>query len=188
MQRRFAKGLRVNDEHMIELIEVLCSSGEAGRYGHRPIEDAAIAFGDQLAEEARHQFRESRGLLARVKGRLRSYCRTTLIPQLNAALGIETFSEVVSNWQGIFEWTLNVRGADGRTIRIIFGPSAWNANEVESKIANRVPLATADYTRLFVALVPDEIRQSAVSLRDVLNGFDPDDTRLCDEIIALLRT
>src|SRR3954447_6045775 len=66
MERRFAKGRQMNDEHIIELIEVLCASGEAGRYGHRPIEDAAIAFGDQLAEEARHQFRESRNLLARV--------------------------------------------------------------------------------------------------------------------------
>lgn len=188
MEQRFAKGQHVNDEHAIELIEVLCASGEAGRYGHRPIGDAAIAFGDQLAEEARHQFSESRDLLARVKARLRSYCRTTLVPQLNAELEVEAFSKVVSNWQGIYEWTLNLHGADDRTVRITFGPSAWNANEVESKFATRVPPNTADYTRVFVALVPNEIRQTAVSLQDVLHGLDPQDTRLSDEIVGLLRT
>jgi hypothetical protein len=48
--------------------------------------------------------------------------------------------------------------------------------------------AKADYSRLFLTRSGvKEIRQSTLSIQDILDGLDPADHRLHHEIIALLR-
>ena len=64
----------------------------------------------------------------------------------------------------------------------------WFANEEDTYFRQKVAPEVADYSRLFLTDVRShEIRQSAVSLYEVLCGLAPDDARLHDEMIALLR-
>lgn len=56
---------------------------------------------------------------------------------------------------------------------------AWRRTTVEK--------AEADYGRIFItSSASSEIRQSEVTLEEALNGLDPSDTRLHDEIVSLL--
>ena len=68
--------------------------------------------------------------------------------------------------------------------QIKFGPSAWYANERDK---NWSPAENSEvipnYSQLFVTC-GRRIRQSDVTIRDVLTGFSQDDTRLRDEVLA----
>lgn len=191
MQRRFVKGLKVNDEILIDFLDVLCTTGEARQYGYKNRDDAAINLGDRLREATIQRFNESRELLTRAKARLRDYSKATLIGQVNEALGEECLSEVTARYQGIYEWTINIHGTDKagqHHLQLKFGPSAWNANEEDEGWSHTVPSDDADYAQLFVTDVRRKVvRQSAVSLKEVLEGIAPDDVRLRDEIVALMK-
>ena len=106
MHKRFVKGRKMNDDALIDFIEAMCRTGEAGRYGWRPIEPAAVQFADSLREQAKAQFDESRELLRRVKTALRSYAAEVLKGQVNEELGQEYITEVSASFQG----TLRVDG------------------------------------------------------------------------------
>lgn len=72
-------------------------------------------------------------------------------------------------------------------LQVKFGPSAWFANEKDEYWKKSSP-ANADYLCLFLTTRPaKEVRQSAVTLQDVLDGIAPGDFRLRDEIVGLIR-
>ena len=192
MQRRFVKGRKVNDENLIDFIDVLCRTGDAQRFGWKNREDAAINFGDRLRNEAIGQFNDSRELLARGKRILRRYSRSHLVPQINSALGQTLLSEVTTNYRGVYEWTINFHSANDPgtpAVQLKFGPSAWKANEADTGWKRKVEADQADYSKLFITLREDmRVVQSVVSIREVLDGLTPDDVRLRDEMVNLLRT
>lgn len=69
-----------------------------------------------------------------------------------------------------------------------FGPSGWFAKEQDPRWRRTVDRATMDYSRLFLSRAGlREIRQTAVTLHEVLCGLQPDDRRPRDEIVELWR-
>src|SRR6516225_9932972 len=107
MHKRFVKGRKLNDDALIDFIEAMCRTGEAGRYGWRPIEPAAVQFADELREQAKAQFDESRELLQRAKAALKNYASEFLKGQVNEELGHEYITDVRARFQGRYEWTVN---------------------------------------------------------------------------------
>jgi hypothetical protein len=195
MQRRYGKGRPVDDQHVIEFINALCSTGEAGRYRDLPHESAAINFADHLREQALDRFMEGRELLSRVKQALRGYSIQTLKAHVNAAMGREYISDVSATFSGIYQWTVNfiATGEPEAVLQLKFGPSAWYANAGgrgdwgSDTWKETVPVDQADYTRLFITSPKAlEIRQSAVTIAEVLGDLSFDDYRLRDEIIQLI--
>ena len=201
MQRRYGKGRPVDDRHVIEFVNALCSTGEAGRYGEKNRESAAINFADHLREQARDRFLDGRDLLVRIKQTLRSYSAQTLKPQVNEALGREYISDVSATFRGMYEWTVNIGVAEDhltfdKSLRVPdglqapgmqfkFGPTAWYANERDPDWKKKV--TCPDYTHLFItSLKSMEVRQSAVTLAEVLGDLQFDDYRLRDEIIQMI--
>ena len=72
-------------------------------------------------------------------------------------------------------------------LQLKFGPSAWFANERDSHWKVKVDPKAADYSRLFITSAKTrEIRQSVVTLQEVLDGLSAEDLRLHDEIVKLL--
>jgi hypothetical protein len=195
LHKRFVKGRKMNDDELIDFIEAMCETGEAGRYGMRPIEPAAVQFADHLREQAKTQFDESRELLQRVKAALRNYAAEVLKSQVNAELGEEYITDVAARFQGSYEWTVNLfeNVESAAVVQLKFGPSAWYANEVKrgdwgnDTWEETVPVGQADYSRLFITRSRKAIRQSDVALREVIEGLSPDDFRLRDEIVHFVR-
>jgi len=191
MHSHFVKGLRMNDHDLIRFIEAMCNTGQAEHF-RQGAESAAVNFADILRARALEQFGESRELLRRVKGTLRTYCAGVLKTQVNESLGAERITDVSANYQGIYQWTINFALAgespDSEAVmQVKFGPSAWFANEQDDHWMRTVPAAEADYSRLFLTRKPTkEIRQSSVTLQDVLDGIAPGDLRLRDEIVSLI--
>ncbi len=210
MHNHFVKGQQMNDDGLIRFINAMCITGEAERF--RPgTESAAVNFADMLRERAKEQFGESRELLQRGKATLKTYCLGVLKAQVNEALGDQRITDVSANYSGIYQWTINFLpvepaledndtgdegpggsqpkdGGPGR-LQLKFGPSAWFANETDEGhkyFPENVPPSEADYTRLFMTW-NREIRQSAVSMQEILDGIAPDDFRLRDEIVSLMR-
>lgn len=69
------------------------------------------------------------------------------------------------------------------------GPSAWWANEQHPKSTRTVDPEAADYSHIFLIIeVPEvaEVRQSVVTIREVLDGLEPTDPRLHDELVQLI--
>jgi len=86
------------------------------------------------------------------------------------------------------EWTVAFYRADDPEawlVQMKFGPSAWLANTNDPYWTTKVPAAGADYTRLFLTH-GKTIRQSSVTLAEVLAGLKCDDFRLRDEMMALI--
>ena len=72
-------------------------------------------------------------------------------------------------------------------LQLKFGPSAWFANEKDPHWKRTVDPEVADYSRLFLTRAKTkEVRQSEVTLQEVLDGLAPSDRRLHDEIVQLL--
>jgi hypothetical protein len=195
MHRKFAKGAgRMSDQEVLDFVTAMCATGEARRYQERDRDVAAERFASDLAQQARERFGEGREVLQHLKTRLRSYGSIILRQQLNATMGAGYVEKVTARYSGIYQWSINFETKEAQEsfgdarFQIKFGPSAWFANEQQTFWKQKVMPEAADYSRLFITRVSNhEIRQSAVSLHEVLEGLSPDDTRLHDEIVALLR-
>jgi hypothetical protein len=192
LHKRFAKGRRMGDDDLIKFVDVMCASGEARRFGFVPTEAAKDDFGQRLKEQAMERFGESRGLLQRVKERLKNYAQV-LKGQVNEALGSGYVTGVKANYVGIYQWTVGFTVAGEQDelepgFQLKFGPSAWHANENDKAWKRTVSASAADYSCLFLTrLRTKEVRQSAVTLQEVLDGLSNDDFRLRDEIARLIR-
>ena len=195
MHKRFVKGRKMNDDALIDFIEAMCRTGEAGRYGLRPIEPAAVQFADELREQAKAQFDESREFLQRAKSALKNYASEFLKGQVNDELGHEYITDVSAGFRGRYEWTVNffTTGESEAVLQLKFGPSAWYANEEKGgdwgtdAWEETVPVGQADYSQLFITRNRKAIRQSVVALREVIEGLAPDDFRLRDEIVRFVQ-
>jgi hypothetical protein len=194
MHRKFASGKgHMSDQEVLDFVTAMCATGEAKRYQERDRDIAAERFASDLAQQARERFGEGRELLQQLKARLQTYGSTVLRQQLNATMGAGYVEKVTARYSGIYQWSVNFETTElhesygEARCQIKFGPSAWFANEQDNFWKQKVIPEAADYSRLFLTRVSNhEIRQSAVSLHEVLEGISPDDTRLHDEIIALL--
>lgn len=193
LHRKYANGRgRMNDSSVLDFVAAMCVTGEAKRYQEKNQVVAAERFGDDIAQQARERMWEGRDVLQRVKNRLRTFSSSVLIKQLNVTLGSDFITKETANWSGIYQWTINFETVgthdsfgEGR-FQIKFGPSAWYANEQDADWKQTVAPEVADYSRLFLTRSVDHtIRQSSVSLQEVLDGLSPHDTRLHDELIAL---
>jgi PD-(D/E)XK nuclease superfamily len=195
MHKRFVKERKMNDDALIDFIDAMCRTGEAGRYGWRPIEPAAVQFADELRQQAKAQFGESRELLQRAKAALKNYASEFLKGQVNEELGHEYITGVRARFQGSYEWTVNffTAGKSEAVLQLKFGPSAWYANEEKrgdwgsDTWEEIVPVGQADYSQLFITRNRKAIRQSVVGLREVIEGLSPDDFRLRDEVVRFIR-
>lgn len=199
MYRKFVKGRGpMEDQQVLDFVVAMCATGEAGRYAEQQHSPASERFANDVAEQARERFGEGRELLMRVKHRLTNYGDHYLKRQLNTTLGDGFVSQVSARYVGNYRWTVNLSllardlpveadfGED--QLQIKFGPSAWYANEKDSHWKRTVDREAADYARLFITRAKTrEIRQSAVTLHEVLEGLSPDDLRLHDEIVKILR-
>ncbi|MEP7191319.1 MAG: PD-(D/E)XK nuclease family protein [Actinomycetota bacterium] len=195
MHRKFVKGRGpVEDHEVLDFVIAMCATGQAGRYGeHRGETSAAERFANDVAEQARERFGEGREMLGRVKVQLRNFSAEVLSSQLNETLGDGYVSQVSARYSGTYQWTVNFDlPDDGETfsearLQLKFGPSAWFANEKDPNWTKKVDPEVADYSRLFLTRAKTkEVRQSAVTLQEVLDGLEPSDRRLQDEIVQLL--
>jgi len=129
---------------------------------------------------------------------LTSYVDQHLKRQINATLGEGFVSQVSARYVGNYRWTVNLSltardppaedDFGEAQLQIKFGPSAWYAIEKDPHWVLTVDPEVADYSRLFITRARTrEIRQSQVSLQEVLDGLAPDDLRLRDEIVKIFR-
>ena len=194
MHRKYARGkARMEDRETLGFIEAMCATGEARRYQEKWAGLAAQKFADDIAQQAMERFAEGRDLLQRVKSKLRTYSATTLQAQLNATLGEAFVTKVSASYAGIYQWTVNFdiandNGGFGEAaLQLKFGPSAWYSNEADGVWTNTVPRGDADYSHVFLSRAAlHEVRQSVVTLQEVLDGLSPDARRLHDELVSLL--
>jgi len=194
MHRKFVKGRgRVEDHDVLKFVTAMCATGEARRYQEKRQDVAAEQFANELAVQARERFGEGRELLQRAKGRLRSFSQGVLAGQLNESRGDGFVSGVSARYAGIYQWTINFDIAEDATdfgearLQIKFGPSAWFANEQDPNWKRTVSPDIADYSALFLTRArTQQIQQSVVTLQEVLDGLEPTDRRLHDEIMLLL--
>jgi hypothetical protein len=196
MHRKFAGGRRhVEDQEVLQFLTVMCATGEASRYREQSQDTAALKFADDVANQAVERFGEGRELLQRVKGRLKTHCARVLQDQLNATMGANFVTKVSATYAGIYQWTVNLEVIDEgeevgeAKLQLKFGPSAWFANEQDATWRRTVDLGAADYSHLFLTRARfREIRQSAVTLQEVLAGIGSHDLRLHDEIVLFWRS
>ena len=190
MEDYFVKESRVDDDQHIAFVKAMCETGEATRYGEQRREEAAIKFADALREQALDGFGESFEFLRRVKDHLSAYADEYLRAHLDDALDHAVIATVRKNYGGIYRYTVAFYVSDNseaELVQIKFGPSAWFANTGDGGFDTRVPASEVDYTRLFVTHPGRKIlRQSSVSLAEVLAGLKEGDVRLRDELLKLI--
>lgn len=195
MHRKFVKDRgRMQDSDVLGFVVAMCASGEARRYQEQRQDAAAERFASDLAAQARQRFGEGRELLQRAKGHLRSFSAGPLKRQLNATLGDGFVGLVSARFSGIYQWTINFDIAEHGGVdfgepplQLKFGPSAWFANERDPHWRRTVDPAVVDYSHLFLTRAKNrELRQSAVTLHEVLDGLEPTDRRLHNEIVRML--
>lgn len=195
LHRKFVRGRgRVGDQEVLNFVVAMCDTGEVRRYQEQPQGVAAERFADDLAVQAKERFGEGRDLLQRVKRRLGAFSEGPLRRQLNATRGEGFVRRIDARLAGMYQWTINIDVEDeandlGQSrLQLKFGPSAWFANERDENWTRTVESGQADYSRLFLTRAGiKEVRQSTVSIQDVLDGLEPADPRLHDEVIGLLR-
>ncbi len=195
MHRKFVtRRSRVEDRDVLDFVTAMCAIGEAGRYGYQSQELAATSFADDIAGQAVERFGEGRELLQRVKGRLKTFCDRVLRHQLEATFGQSCVGDVGGRYAGIYLWTVALPVAPGTTspskpnLQVKFGPSAWYANEHDNYWKSTVDRTVTDYSHLFLTHVETrQIRQSALTLQEILDGIPTNDLRLHDELSELLR-
>lgn len=196
MYRKFVtRRAPMADNDVLDFITAMCDTGEAGRYQEAKQETAAERFANDVAEQARMRLKESREVLQRAKDQLKSFAAGPLATQLNAKLGDGTVGKVSARYAGIYQWTINFEIKDSSNdigeaaLQLKFGPSAWHANENDSHWKITIDPAEADYSHVFITRATTlELRQSPVTLKEVLDGLDPTDVRLRDAILGLLAT
>jgi hypothetical protein len=199
MERQFLKGIQVNTEQLIDFIDAMCQVGESDRLSFGG-DDAALKFADAFRELAITNFNESRELLFEVKRILKDYGTRVLRDQVNEALAETRFGNVDASYRGSYQWTVNFQpqdvaegtegvkhpdGGDLGRLQLKFGPSAQFANT-----GNPLWLKTVlnpNYAHIFITW-NREVRQSAVTLRDVVHGLPEDDLRLRDEIVDFIKS
>ncbi len=195
MHRKFVQGRgHMEDSDVLGFVVAMCGSGEARRYQEQRQDVAAERFAADLAAQARERFGEGRELLQRAKGLLKAFSAGPLKRQLNATLGDGFVGLVSTRFSGIYQWTVNFDIAeDGGVdfgeppLQLKFGPSAWFANERDPNWQNKIDPGVVDYSRLILTRAKNrELRQSAVTLQEVLDGLEPTDLRLHDEIARML--
>jgi hypothetical protein len=190
MYEHFVKGPdSVSIEDQVEFIKTMCETGESARYGYRPRDRAVQEFADLVAEHARRQFEDSRVILARAKDRLRNFGQSVLMEQANSYLHRGRIDEVVTRFQGQWEWCVELQRTDSQpTVFLEFGPTAVAKNALAKE-----PIIVPDYSRIFVTLQSSaanstaEIVQTEVSLAEVAGGLAQEDTRLCDAVLTIVR-
>lgn len=183
----FVKESQMDDAEMIRFVDAMCVTGEAKRYLQQDAEAAASQFASDLNEQALRQFGESRAWLQKVKGTLKHYAAQVLRPQLNDALTGRSVTDVGARYAGRYQWTvtLELDGHAGDAVQLKFGPSAWYANEQDSEWTDRV--SDPDYAHVFLTRRgTQQIRQSSVTLQEVLNGLAAEDERILSELLGLL--
>lgn len=192
MYRFFVRGAPVDSE-LIDFVTAMCASGQAGRFRGNPEVEAANLAQD-LQELAVKEFTQSRELLQRIKGILRSSVAPTLVAQVNGSGEEPLLGSVSARYQGIYQWSVNIHSiafpdsygnGDGGpgVLQIKFGPSAWYANSQDPEWRNTID--DADYSRLFLTW-NGRIHQSQVRLREVADGLADSDLRLRDEVFAIV--
>ena len=199
MYRKFVKGRDPMEEpQVLDFVVAMCATGVAGRYAEQQHDSASERFANEVAQQARERFGEGRELLMRVKHRLTNYGDHHLKRQVNTTLGDGFVSQVSARYSGNYRWTvrlslsardLHAEADPGEDyLQLKFGPSAWYANEKDSHWKRTVDPDVADYSRLFITRAKTrEVRQSEVTLHEVLEGLSPDDLRLHDAIVQILR-
>lgn len=197
MHRKFVQGRgRVEDHQVLDFVVAMCATDQAGRYAEQRHGFAAERFANDVAEQARERFEEGRELLMRVKHRLTNFSAQVLRGQLNDTWGEGFVAGVSARYVGNYRWTvyfglprldLPPEAKFGEApLQLKFGPSAWFANERDPNWTVKVDPEAADYSRLFITWAKTrEIRQSVVTLQEVLDGLSPSDHRLHDEIVQL---
>jgi hypothetical protein len=198
MERQFVKGIQVNTEQLIDFIDAMCQVGESDRLSLGG-DDAALKFADNFRELAVTNFNESRGLLFEVKRILKDYSSRVLREQVNEALTEERFGKINANYAGRWQWTVNIDphepaentggekhpdGGDLGRLQLKFGPSAQLANAGNETWLKTVP--APNYAHVFITW-NREVRQSAVTLLEVVRGLDDYDVRLRDEIVEFIK-
>lgn len=134
-------------------------------------------------------------LLQRLKATLRNYSAEVLRAQVNDELGYDYITNVAARFQGSYEWTVNffTTGKSEAVLQLKFGPSAWYANADKHRDwphdtwEETIPAGQADDSHVFITRNGKAIRQSVVTVRDVLEGPSRDDFRLRDEIVRFVR-
>ena len=199
MHRKFVEGRGpVEDKDVLDFVVAMCDTGEAGRYAEQQYGPAAERFANDVSVQARERFGEGRELLMRVKHRLTTYGSEHLAKQLDAELGDGFVGAVSARYVGNYRWTVNFdlpglvlpqAAQFGESqLQLKFGPSAWFANERDPNWTVKVDPAVADYSRLFITWAATrEIRQSVVTLQEVLDVLAADDFRLRDEMVKVVR-
>ena len=194
IHRKFTEGAGpVDESNALAFVVAMCETGEARRYQTASVEAATEQFAADLAAQGRERFGEGRNLLMEIKQRLRDFGAAVLVDQLNSLLGQAAVESVGANLQGINQWTVFFHAAGDSTLsevtslRIKFGPSAWIMITSDEQWSEVPDPSTVDYAHLFVGNTRSGVfRPSSVTLKEVLAGLDADDTRLCDELVALL--
>jgi hypothetical protein len=194
MHRKFSIGrVQMNDKRVLEFVAAMCATGEARRYQQNSSVLAAEQFSIDFADQARKSFNDGKEALQRILPVLKSYVSGELSGQLNRSFGAGVVSSVDAAYRGIYQWTINIHisqddaKADQPELQIKFGPTAWHANEQDDFWTSRVAPEVADYSRLFLTRRSSRtVRQSTITLYEVLEGLSNSDTRLHDEIVALL--
>ncbi len=188
MHHHFVEGpAAVNADDQLDFLLTMCETGESARYAYRPQDRAADEFAELVAEHARRQFADGRAMLQVLKANLRSFARGVLMAQLNEVLDDGPVLAVSTRFVGTWEWIVELQRPEGfDDMRIPFGPSAVAENATMPE-----PLATPDYSRVFVSLGGRDraahVLQTDVPLREVHAGLDVQDTRLRDAVLELLR-
>lgn len=173
----------VSVDDNIAFIKAMCETGESGRYAQRPQRAAAEEFGNLLARHAERQFEDGRRTLLDVKRALRAHADRTLIPQVNLLLPDDHITRARTRFVGQWEWCVELERPEGHTtIELQFGPTI-----VATLQAGSASLPSPDFTKIFVTRSGFEGTpvQSEVSMAEVLNGLDVNDTRLRDAVAAL---
>lgn len=194
MHRKFVSERNlVGDRDVLEFVTAMSDTGEARRFGWQRQDEVAEQFASDVALQARQRFVEGRELLQRIKGMLQAFGAGPLRDQLNASLGPEQVRKVSATYAGIYQWTINfdINGpgniASGPRIQLKFGPAAWFATQQDRHWIDPNESRNVDYSYLIISRPDTQIlQQSTVTLQDVLDGLQPTDSRLHDEIIRLL--
>lgn len=196
MYAKFSKErIKMEDLDALSFVATMCQADQAGLYQIKQVDRAADQFATEMADTAKNYFRSGRSVLNEIKGKLYSFCKSALTDQLNKTLEENFVHNVSIRGVGLYQWSIcfDIYESDNNYVKngllIKFGPSAWHAC-VEDKTWNCThKKEELDFMCLFILRNSNSsIRQSRVRLEEVLQGLEPTDTRLHNEIVDFLKT